>query len=190
VSVTSSEKDGLRYVIDELKPRLVFVESCFYQSATPFMMGRLLRDVPGLSVAVFSLGEFPDELAALFFFCGAKGYLNFRDGYCGVKRGLKKILRGEEFWMESVRRRVDERQEMPDLAYNITPRQMEVLRMVCNGFQTLEIGDALHIGKRTVEKHKQGLYDALHVRNEGELIRIAFLLDLIHKTELCFYGKK
>jgi DNA-binding NarL/FixJ family response regulator len=188
VAMTSEEKDSLNWVINEQKPRLVFIESCFYEAATPYMTGRLLRDFPKLRIVAFSVGEFPDDLAMWFYFYGVKSYINFRDGMCEFKRGIQKILRGDEFRSKKVQRRIDLRTAIPKPAYSFTNRQMEVLLLLCNGFTTDEIGEALHISVRTVEKHKSDLYAVFHVRNERELIRIAYYMDLFKKDELCFYG--
>lgn len=188
VVITSEEKDSLNWVINELKPRLVFIESCFYEAATPYMMGRLLRDFPKLRIAAFSVGEFPDDLAMWFYFHGVKNYINFRDGMCEFKRGIRKILRGEEFRSKKVQRRIDLRAEMPKPAYHFTKRQLEVLVLLCNGFMTDEVGEMLYISNRTVENHKTALYAVFHVRNERELIRVAYYMDLFKKDELCFYG--
>jgi DNA-binding NarL/FixJ family response regulator len=190
VVITSEEKDSLNFVINELKPRLVFIESCFYEAATPYMTGRLLRDFPKLRVAAFSVGEFPDDLAMWFYFHGVKKYINFRDGMCEFKRGIHKILRGEEFRSKKVQRRIDLRTEMPKPAYHFTKRQMEVMVLLCNGFTTDEVGEMLYISARTVENHKTALYTVFHVRNERELIRVAYYMDLFKKDELCFYGGK
>jgi DNA-binding NarL/FixJ family response regulator len=188
IDLTSEEKDSLNFVINELKPRLVFIESCFYEAVTPYMAGRLLRDFPKLRIVAFSVGEFPDDLAMWFYFCGVKNYINFRDGMCEFKRGIRKILRGEEFRSKKVQRRIDLRTEIPKLAYHFTNRQMEVLTLLCNGFTTIEIGEVLYISERTVEKLKTSLYAVFHVRNERELIRVAYYMDLFKKDELCFYG--
>jgi DNA-binding NarL/FixJ family response regulator len=188
VSVTSCEKDGLNRLINELKPRHLFMESCFYECATPYMMGRLLRDMPYLNITAFSIGEFPDDLAMWFYFHGVKSYVNLQDGIREIARGLKMVLAGEEYWPPKVQGRIDLRNEIPDTQTGITPRQREVLRMLCNGFKVTEIGYNLHISKRTVENHKQDMYELFHVRNESELIRIAYYLDLFKKSELCFYG--
>jgi hypothetical protein len=72
VVLTSEEKDSLNFVINELKPRLVFIESCFYEAVTPYMTGRLLRDFPKLRIVAFSVGEFPNDLAMWFYFYGVK----------------------------------------------------------------------------------------------------------------------
>jgi DNA-binding NarL/FixJ family response regulator len=152
------------------------------------MTGRLLRDFPKLRIVAFSVGEFPDDLAMWFYFHGVKNYINFRDGMCEFKRGIRKILRGEEFRSKKVQRRIDLRDKIPKAAYSFTKRQLEVLTLICNGFTTDEMGEMLHISVRTVENHKTDLYAVFHVRNERELIRVAYYMDLFKKDELCFYG--
>jgi DNA-binding NarL/FixJ family response regulator len=188
IVLTSEEKDSLNFVINEQKPRLVFIESCFYEAVTPYMTGRLLRDFPKLRIVAFSVGEFPDDLAMWFYFHGVKNYINFRDGMCEFKRGIRKILRGEEFRSKKVQRRIDLRDKTPKVVYSFTKRQLEVLTLVCNGFTTDETGEMMHISRRTVETDKTDLYAVFHVRNERELIRVAYYMDLFKKDELCFYG--
>jgi DNA-binding NarL/FixJ family response regulator len=190
VAITTEEKDSLNWVINKLKPRLVFMESCFYEAATPYMTGRLLRNFPKLRIVAFSVGDFPDDLAMWFYFHGVKNYINFRDGMSEFRRGIQKILRGEEFRSRKVQRRIDLRREIPKPAYRFTKRQMEVLLLLCNGFTTDEAGEVLYISARTVEKHKTSLYAVFHVRNERELMRVAYYMDLFKKDELCFYGGK
>jgi DNA-binding NarL/FixJ family response regulator len=107
---------------------------------------------------------------------------------CEFKRGIRKILRGEEFRSKKVQRRIDLRDKIPEAAYSFTDRQLEVLTLVCNGFTTDEAGEMLHISRRTVERIKTDLYAVFHVRNERELIRVAYYMDLFKKDELCFYG--
>jgi DNA-binding CsgD family transcriptional regulator len=188
IHITSEEKDSLVWVLNELQPQTVFIESCFYESATPYMMGRLLRDMPKLNIAAFSLGEFPDDLALWFIFHGVKSYLNFRDDPDEFYRGLREIKNGKTYCTRKVLERLDLRKELPVPVLDITVRQNELLRLLCNGFTTVEAADTLHISKRTVETHKTDMYAIFHVRNERELIRVGYFLDLITKDELCFYG--
>jgi DNA-binding NarL/FixJ family response regulator len=188
IAVSSCEKDALNYLLAEIKPKLVFIESCFYECATPYMLGRLLRDFPKLKIVAFSVGEFPDDLAMWFYFHGVMSYVNMRDGFVELKRGLTMICSGGKYWTTKVQARIDLRGEMPSPLLDITPREMEVLLFSCNGFLNIETGNNLGIGKRTVEGHKKALYSLFHVRNESELIRVAYSLDLIRKDALCFYG--
>jgi DNA-binding CsgD family transcriptional regulator len=78
--------------------------------------------------------------------------------------------------------------ELPPPALELTEREIEVLRLLCNGFTSMEIANILHISKRTVEFHKAALFNRLGTRNENELIRVALYLGLIKVDELDFYG--
>jgi DNA-binding NarL/FixJ family response regulator len=48
-------------------------------------------------------------------------------------------------------------------AYDVTPRQREILRLMADGLVKKEIADALHISVTTVSTHMQRLYETLHV---------------------------
>ena len=47
----------------------------------------------------------------------------------------------------------------------LTPMQLRVLRMACEGKKSREIAAELFIGKRTVDYHLQGAYRRLGVAN-------------------------
>lgn len=190
VTYTTAEKDGLNVVINEQKPRTVIMEAEFYQSATPYMMSRLLRQFTGINFVAVSLSKYPADLAMLFIINGAKAYITIIDGIEQFYRGLECVRDGRSFVSASVQERIDIRHELPHPATEITGRQIEVLRLVCNGFSGGEIAEVLHICKRTVEFHKKEMYTALGIRNENELIRVALYLEIIKPDELNFYGGK
>ena len=47
----------------------------------------------------------------------------------------------------------------------LTPMQLRVLKIVCEGKKSREVADELYIGKRTVDFHLQGAYRKLNVTN-------------------------
>jgi len=53
----------------------------------------------------------------------------------------------------------------------LTAREQQVTRLTAQGYTAREIGDELHIGRRTVETHLVNAYDKLGVRSKRELIR-------------------
>jgi DNA-binding NarL/FixJ family response regulator len=189
IHTTTEEKDSLMQVIRDLKPRLIFIESSFYGPVTPHMIGRLLRDMPHLSIAAFSIGEFPDDLAMYFIFYGVISYINCRDGLDEIYQALQQIRGGKPYCSPGVLRCIDQRKEKPNPVFEVTNRQREILVLLCNGYTTTEIGIDLQISIRTVETHKTYLYAVFQVRNERELIRVAGYLDLFDSHDLCFYGR-
>ncbi len=61
----------------------------------------------------------------------------------------------------------------------LTDREQEIIICFAKGMKSNEIGDQLHISKRTVEVHKSNIYKKLKIRNNAELIRYAIRNNLI-----------
>lgn len=67
--------------------------------------------------------------------------------------------------------------EMVDRLRSLTPRQQEVFRLLAAGKTNREIGEALVLSERTVERHIGDMYDRLQVRNRAEAAALASRLD-------------
>jgi DNA-binding NarL/FixJ family response regulator len=188
VTVSNAEKDALNSLVSEMRPSLVMVGFTFYDCCTPFMVGLLKKKFPDLNVSAVSVAPYPSELAMFFLANGCKSCVYYHDGREQFYRGIDCVRDGKVFISNSIQERLEMRREMPMPAEDLTRRHIEVIRLLCNGFTTLEIGGVLHISERTVNNHKADIYTALNVRNENELIRVAIYLDLINPKELVFYG--
>lgn len=55
----------------------------------------------------------------------------------------------------------------------LTPRELEVMRLLATGLQNREVADRLGLSPRTVEVHKARILAKLGIRNVAELVRIA-----------------
>jgi two-component system invasion response regulator UvrY len=188
INVTAVDKDGLNMVINEQKPRLLIMGSRFYECATPYMIGLLLRRYPGLKIAVVSIFGYPVNLASGLIINGVKSYVNFAEGIDQFYAGLAYIREGRNYISPAVEECMETGNDNAKPTQELTERQIEGLRLLCNGFTTLEMADVLHISLRTVKFHKSELYNNLKVRNENELIRVAIYLGFIQVDELDFYG--
>lgn len=61
----------------------------------------------------------------------------------------------------------------------LTPRQIEVLRMVANGHRTRDIADKLKLSVKTVESHRGEVMKRLEMHDVVSLVRYAFRVGLI-----------
>jgi DNA-binding NarL/FixJ family response regulator len=61
----------------------------------------------------------------------------------------------------------------------MTPRELDVLRLVAGGLTTGEIGPRLGISPKTVENHKQRLFAKLGVQNQAHAVSIAMRAGLL-----------
>lgn len=61
----------------------------------------------------------------------------------------------------------------------LTPRQVEVLRLVARGMSAKEIGSALHVSPKTVEFHKARIMEKVDLRTTAELTRYALGIGIV-----------
>lgn len=73
-------------------------------------------------------------------------------------------------WLDTPRRR-----SLASLG--LSPRQVEVLRLIALGMTNREIADELVLSLRTVERHVADLYTRVGVRNRAEAVAIGVSLD-------------
>lgn len=151
---------------------------------------RHLRDLPTRILILSASGEQADVLAAIK--AGATGYLvksassaDIRDavlrtaaGDAVFTAGLAGLVLGEFQRMASAgqARREPTSPEagsgspgVPEL----TPREVEVLRLVALGMSSRQIAEDLVISHRTVQNHVQNTLTKLHLHNRVELARFA-----------------
>ena len=60
----------------------------------------------------------------------------------------------------------------------LTPRQLEVMRLVANGYRTREVAQTLRVSEKTVESHRQQLMKRLGLANTAGLVRYAVRVGL------------
>ena len=120
---------------------------------------------------------------------GARSYVSLWEGPDEFYKGLEKIRQGLDYVSPGVQRRIDMRGIYPEAARKLTDRQIEIIRLVANGFTGAEIAGTLHLSKRTVDSRKSEIYTTMNVRNENEAIRVAICLGIIKLDELHFFGR-
>ena len=190
VEATGEERESLNMVINEMKPRLVLVGSAFYQAATPFRMGQLLKRFPKLTIAAVSLHEFPDSLAVWFIWRGVKSYVNLWDGVDEFHQGLQAVREGKEYISPQVKKLRDLFPVWPQMYDDTTKRLLEVRVLLCNGCSADSIGAELQLSRKTVYNDMDRLYDTFHVRDRDDLVAKAWELQLVTEKDMRFLDRR
>ncbi|MFW5777478.1 MAG: response regulator transcription factor, partial [Spirochaetota bacterium] len=55
----------------------------------------------------------------------------------------------------------------------LTPRQTEILELICDGLTEREIADSLGISHHTVHVHKNNIMQTLHLHSKVDLVKYA-----------------
>ena len=63
---------------------------------------------------------------------------------------------------------------------DLSGRELEVLRNICEGLTTAEIGEKMFISPRTVEGHRLRIMEKLGVNNTAKLVAFAIKNELVN----------
>jgi DNA-binding NarL/FixJ family response regulator len=170
---TTQSGKGLIRVINECKPRLVFVEASFYDTATPYMLRELQKKIPWLNIAVFSLGSCPVELEMRFLFYGIERYISLHHGMADFIHGFTAILKGKTYVCRKVWKAFEGLKKIPEPKDKDSYREDEVMVMLTNGKTTIAAAKILNLSERTVSHHRSDIFSKYQASNITEMIRAA-----------------
>jgi DNA-binding NarL/FixJ family response regulator len=115
---------------------------------------------------------------------GASGYVLKSDADQDIVEAVRRTLRGQSFLYPSaiatlvkdfVERGRGENEEFDVL----TPRELQVLKLIAEAYTSKQIAEELVISVKTVERHRQNILDKLGMSDRVELTRYAIRRGLI-----------
>jgi DNA-binding NarL/FixJ family response regulator len=157
--------------------------------AMPRMTGlqaaeELHRRRPELRILILSMHDneqyFFEALKA-----GASGYVLKSVANRDLIEACRATMRGEPFlYPAAVRALVRdylERASRGEAAPEdpLSPRELEVVKLIAEGLTSEEIGEQLFISKKTVDRHRENVLEKLGMRNRVELTRYAIRRGLV-----------
>jgi DNA-binding NarL/FixJ family response regulator len=116
---------------------------------------------------------------------GAAGYVLKSSADEDIVEACRKTMRGEAFLYPSaitslVREYIERKGSETTTSVEIlTPRELEVLKLIAEAHTSKEIAAQLVISVKTVERHRQNILDKLGMRDRVELTRYAIRRGLI-----------
>ena len=115
---------------------------------------------------------------------GASGYVLKSGADTDIVDACRAAMRGESFLYPSavatlVRDYVERGGRGEEQFDVLTPRELEVLKLIAEAHTSKEIAELLFISIKTVERHRQNILDKLGMRDRVELTRYAIRRGLI-----------
>jgi two-component system response regulator NreC len=138
---------------------------------------RIKTPFPAVCVLILTIHE-DEALLKAALKAGAGGYILKHAAEAELISAIHTVLRGDLYVDPSLVRRLltDEPPPVaapPQSAEVLTPREIEVLKLIVQGYTNRQIGEELNISVRTVESHRANLSEKLGVRSRVELVRYA-----------------
>lgn len=109
---------------------------------------------------------------------GASGFILKRAAESELVSAIQVILRGDLYVDPSLLRSLLDEQAkskpaQPELVEPLTPREVDVLKLIVEGYTNRQIAEKLSISTRTVEGHRANLSEKLGLHSRVELVRFA-----------------
>jgi DNA-binding NarL/FixJ family response regulator len=163
-----------------LKPDLIIVDI-----SMPVLNGldavRRLHQGNTSAKVVFLTMHADTRLLREAFQCGGVGYVLKQSAGEELLFALRQVMSGQNYISPSIEKELkNETLAKPDEKqhFNLTPRQREVLQLLCVGYTMKEIANQLNISTRTAETYKYQIMEGLGVESTAELIQYAIKLGL------------
>jgi DNA-binding NarL/FixJ family response regulator len=161
-------------VLDVSMPRLTGLQAT----------AELARERPELRVLMLSMHD-NDQYLFEALKAGASGYVLKSAADRDLVEACRAALRGEPFLYPSAvaalirdfLERAREGEATP--SDPLTPRELEVVKLIAEAHTTAEIAELLSISPRTVERHRENLLGKLGMRDRVELTRYAIRRGLV-----------
>jgi two-component system, NarL family, response regulator LiaR len=141
---------------------------------------RILEREPGVEVVILTSSD-DEEVGIVGLRAGATGFLNKRAGVEALPRALRSAIAGEALisrrltmrLVDTIRRTRADGTGIRPVRSRLTPREWEVLDLLCAGQSTDDIADALVLSSETVRSHIKNVLRKLGVRSRQAAVEEA-----------------
>ena len=191
MSVVGEAENGRQAVqmIKRLQPDVVVMDI-----AMPTLNGleatrQVSRDNPKCKVLVLSSYS-DDEYVQQLTDAGAAGYLVKQTAAQDLVAAIREANRGNAFFSPAISKRLLEQYRASigqppgqKKSPKLTPRELEVLQLIAEGYANKQIAGELFISIKTVEKHRQQLMNKLDIHDVAGLTRYAIAKGVIESPK-------
>jgi DNA-binding NarL/FixJ family response regulator len=189
LKVVAEAGDGIEAIrcVEKYKPDLILMDL-----AMPKMSGlSALKDIksmyPDTKILALTFHS-SEEYILEAFKSGADGYCLKKDSRAELLTAIKSISSGKSYISPAISSKVLEgylegRRKLKKKTSweTLTQREKEVLKLVGEGYSSIEIGDILCISSKTVDKHRSNIMNKINLHSAAALTAYAVKKGLVTK---------
>lgn len=184
-------------IVEDGKEALNFIENNKVDVALldidmPIMDGiecakKIISEFKEVKVAMLSMHQEASLIKNLIAL-GVKGYMLKTIPSDELLMAIRKIYNGKEYFNADVTKALISNNssnsfrqfsKKSPLLEDLTPREIEIIKYISQGFTNPQIGKKLFISPRTVDTHRTNIMRKIDVHNVASLIRFAFQNGLV-----------
>lgn len=185
ISVIGEARNG-RQVLTLLKtmsPHIILMDINMPEMNGLEATKQVVKEHPEAKVIMLTMHERADYITQMIE-AGASGYLLKNSSRTDLMNGIRTVAEGGTYYSQEVTQAVMDslrkgaKQKSRQEAASLTPREIQVLRLIAKENTTSEIAEALFISPHTVESHRKNLLSKLGKKNTAGLAAEAVRLGL------------
>lgn len=137
----------------------------------------LRRQYPGLPILVFSMHD-EAIYAERALRAGAQGYVVKQEKHGTIIQAIRAVLQGQLYVTGQVALRILQLQHKGSFGEetpvaSLSDRELEVMRLLGQGYRTRHIAERLNLSAKTIEVYKARIRKKLMLKDTAELVRYA-----------------
>ena len=158
-----------------LKPHVIVMDAAMPGTSGLAAIKIILQQRPSARILMLSMHS-EETLVKQAMAAGARGYVLKNALDLDLAAAVKKVAAGETVLDPAVARPAP----LPgERAKRLTPRELQVLQLICNGLSNKEIALQLEVSANTVAVHRANIMNALGVHKTAELVVYALQNGLV-----------
>ena len=162
-------------LVAELKPDVIVMDSAMPGTGGLAATRAILARTPDAAILMLSMHS-EETLVHQALEAGARGYVLKNAVDLDLAAAIKRVIAGELVLDPAVARRqtpIGERNRL-------TPRELEVLQLICNGLSNRDIAARLGLSVNTIAVHRANIMNTLGVHKTAELVVYALQNGLVN----------
>lgn len=144
---------------------------------------KIQPDLKIIAITSYDSTEYVNKML----FAGVEGYLLKDADYEEIEEAIQQVVAGRNYFSKQILvnltkntiREKEEKTRKKGLP-NLSPRETEVLDLVCKGLSKTDIAGRLFISERTVEKHKENLMAKTGTKSTVNLVLFSIKNKLVN----------
>lgn len=171
----ASDGDEAIRLAGTLKPRVIVMDCAMPGTNGLAATRQILESLPQVAILMLSMHS-EDTLVRQALQAGARGYI-LKDALdLDLAEAVKRVAAGETV--------LDPKVSHPpalkgERNHGLTPRELEVLQLICDGHSNRQIAAKLDLSVNTVAVHRANIMNALDIHKTAELVVYALRHGLV-----------
>lgn len=176
IAVVGEANDGDEAIklAGQLRPRVVVMDAAMPGTNGLAATQAIAQKWPDIAVLMLSMHS-EQTLVRQALAAGARGYVLKNAVDLDLAAAVKRVAAGETVIDPAV-----QLETAPGEKTRLTPREMEVLQLICKGLSNKEIAAQLQVSANTVAVHRASIMNTCGVHKTAELVMYALQHGLIN----------